>query len=289
MVSFTGLSVAAYFCAVALLARLMALTRRDTRALVIIAAAWPTFYVLLRYGQLSALSLVIVTLAVFAAARGMGVAAGVLLGLLAYKPNLLVSPILLLVLTRRWRVLSGLVVGASAELLLGLFLAGPDGMQSYIAGLVDLARRPELVQFFPAESHSLRGSFRLLLPWPGLVTVAGLAAIPWATWMAARVWRAHDDWRPRWAALVIAGLLASPHLLTYDLLLLAVPIVLIVDWLVGVSGTVPRGQWRWALLLLYFGAWPGTFIARLYHVQISTIGMLLSLWLLARAPRAGRS
>jgi len=78
-------------------------------------------------------------------------------------------------------------------------------------------------------------------------------------------------------------------LLTYDLLLLAAPLILIVDWRIETTGTVAPEQWRWALLLLYFGAWPGTFIARLYHVQVSTLGMLLVLWLLAQPPRAVRA
>ena len=34
------------------------------------------------------------------------------------------------------------------------------------------------------------------------------------------------------------------------------------------------------MILLYIGAWPGTLLARMYHVQPSTIGMALTLWLL---------
>ncbi len=34
------------------------------------------------------------------------------------------------------------------------------------------------------------------------------------------------------------------------------------------------------MVFLYIGAWPGTLLARMYHVQPSTIGMALILWLL---------
>jgi hypothetical protein len=84
-------------------------------------------------------------------------------------------------------------------------------------------------------------------------------------------------------------LAASPHLLTYDLLLLAVPLLLVVDWLRTTSSANRREHWSWALVFLYFGAWPGTFIARLYHVQISTVGMVWLLWLLAQVPREDRA
>lgn len=289
MAVFSALSVALYCCAVGLLTRVTASQWNVRAPLVLFAAAWPTVFVLLRYGQLSALSLLVVSAATFAAARSRVGLAGLVLGLLVYKPNLLVTPVLLFLMMREWRLLAGLAMGAGAQLLVDLAVVGPLGMRQYIGVLINLAQRPELVQFFPAESHSVRGFVRLLLPWPGLVTVTGLVAIPLATWLAVRVWHRHHDWRPRWSALVTAALLASPHLLTYDLLLLAVPLVLIADWQIEASrGDTPE-EWRWGLALLYFGAWPGTFIARLYHVQISTVGMLLVLWLLARAPRAGRA
>jgi hypothetical protein len=109
----------------------------------------------------------------------------------------------------------------------------------------------------------------------------GWLAVPVTTWMVVRAWRVHDDWRPRWAALIVGALVASPHLLTYDLLLLAGPLVLLADWLPA-SRSALRGGWRWGLFALYFGAWPGTFLARLFHLQLSTMGMALVLWLLAK-------
>lgn len=288
MAAFSVASVAAYVSAVMLLGS--ATSRFQSRGLMaLVAAAWPTLFIVLRYGQISALSLLLLAGAAVAAARRRDMAAGILLGLLAYKPQLLLAPLLALLALRQWRLLVGVSLGAGAELLLDLMLVGPAMMRQYVEVLIGIARQPELVQFFAAESHSLRGFVRLLLPWPWLLTTAGLMAVPVAAWAAVRVWRRHSDWRPRWAALVVAALLASPHLLTYDLLLLAVPLVLLADWLIEAHGDIPRGAWRWVLALLYFGAWPGVFIARLYQVQLSTVGMLMLLWLLATAPRAGRA
>jgi hypothetical protein len=294
MAAFSLLSVACYASAVWLIAatgrsgalsgRVKALRDID---LALAAAAFPALFTVLRYGQLSALTLLLVAGAIAAAAARRDLLAGALLGLLVYKPNLLLLPALLFLVTRQWRLLAGLALGAGAELLADLALAGAAPMRQYLATLAGIARQPELVQYYPAESHSLRGFVRLLLPWPPLATAAGLAAVPLAAWLAARAWRAHGDWRPRWAALVLAALVASPHLLTYDLLLLAAPLLLLVDWHLAGLGQVPRGEWRWALLGLYFAAWPGTFVARLFQVQVSTVGMLAALWLIARGAITG--
>jgi len=289
MAVFSMLSAALYAAALALLVGVTRWRWRTAGFFLTVAAAWPTLFVVLRYGQVSALSLVLVASAVVATAHRRDLLAGLALGLLIYKPNLLLAPALALLLLRQWRVLLGVALGAGVELLVDLVLVGPAVMQGYFGVLLEIARRPGLVQFFPAESHSLQGFVRLLLPWPWLVTATAVIAIPLTTCVAVRVWRTHEDWRPRWAALITAAMLASPHLLTYDLLLLAAPLILIVDWRIETTGTVAPEQWRWALLLLYFGAWPGTFIARLYHVQVSTLGMLLVLWLLAQPPRAVRA
>ena len=63
-----------------------------------------------------------------------------------------------------------------------------------------------------------------------ILAVALVAGIAFATWAGWRIWRDSDDVRLRWSALTLAMLFSSPHLLTYDLLLLAVPLVLIADW-----------------------------------------------------------
>jgi alpha-1,2-mannosyltransferase len=289
MVAFSAFSAWIYGLSVWLLTSITTRVKSDVVTTVLLAAAWPALTITLRYGQISALSLFVVTAATVSAASGRQWLAGAALGLLVYKPNLLLGPVLILVVARQWRLVGGLALGAGLELAANLAIAGPDVMCQYVTALLKLAANPERVQFYPAESHSLRGLVQLLVPWPSLVTAATVVALPLAAWLGVRAWRAHHDFRPRWAALVVASLVASPHVLTYDLLLLAVPLVLLVDWSLETRPGLPSAPFLWSLALLYFGAWPGPFIARLYHVQVSTVGMLWLLWLLAEAPRADRA
>jgi hypothetical protein len=77
-------------------------------------------------------------------------------------------------------------------------------------------------------------------------------------------------------------LLASPHLLTYDLLLLTVPLLLLMDvWI----GRVPRPFYgSWLLGGLYLTPLASSVIASATGVQVSTLLMgaaLVTLWLLA--------
>jgi hypothetical protein len=286
LVGFTIVMAGVYVGAVVWLLRQLPYLRREVLTVALAAAAWPAIFTVIRYGQISPMSMAILTTATVAAARGHMSVAGLALGLLVYKPNLLLVPALVFVAARQWRLLAGMMAGAALETTVNVALAGPDAALQYAAILWNLGRHPELVQFFPAESHSIRGFVGLLLPWPPVVTAVTMLAIPVAAWLAARVWSAHTDWRPRWAAVVLASLLGSPHLLTYDLLLLAVPLMLVGDWVLERTGKVPA-PYRWTLVALYFSAWPGVFIARVFHVQVSTLAMGVLLSTLSRAPRTG--
>ena len=282
MIVWLAVSSALYLLGIAMLLPAVRYLHQEAQTVWLAAIAWPAFFIVLRYGQLSTLSLAILIVAVRCGVRGQPLGAGIALGCLVYKPNLLVAPALTLLLVGEWRTLMGLVAGAMLESLAALTLAGRDVYAQYIGVLVTIAKHPELVQLYPAESHSIGGALRLWSAPPALVMASTAAAVVLAVLGCVSIWRSTTDHRPRWASLVLAALVSSPHLLTYDLVLLAVPIVLIADWVWDITGKRPDGAWIAMLALLYLGAWPGTFLARLYGVQISTVGMVMGLWLLAQ-------
>ena len=281
-----GLSWALYGVSFALLLPLAPQLRRDRATVWLAAAAFPAMFVLWRYGQLSAVSLLCMVAAARLSAGGRSLVAGLALGCLAYKPNLLVAPGLVFLVVGEWRLLAGTAAGAGLQVVISIAGVGWPVYAGYLGVLATIAKHPEIVQIFPAESHSIAGQLRMWSA-PSTVVMAGtLIGLAGTVWLASQVWRATSDPRPRWAALALAALIASPHLLTYDLLLLAVPLTLMADWRWEASGRPPVEGWLAALLLLYFGAMPGTTLARMYGVQCSTIGMALGLWLLAQASRS---
>ena len=138
---------------------------------------------------------------------------------------------------------------------------------------------------YSTESHSFRGVIQVISTDARILAVALVIGIAFATWAGWRIWRDSDDVRLRWSALTLAMLFSSPHLLTYDLLLLAVPLVLVGDWRcqpdLKVRPTYDfRGEhvtaWRVAMVFLYIGAWPGTLLARMYTCSHRPSGWLSS-------------
>jgi hypothetical protein len=82
----------------------------------------------------------------------------------------------------------------------------------------------------------------------------------------------------RWAELVILTLLASPHLVTYDLLLLTVPLMVLADWAVRHPGHPRRATIVILLVLAYVANFSGSLVAMFTHVQASTIVLALLAW-----------
>lgn len=153
--------------------------------------------------------------------------AGLALGLTLTKPQLVLPAGLALILARRWRVLAGWAV-AGIALWASFAIFDPSWVMHFlqpasstvqpIAREVDLAH---LAVFAP------QGAQTYVLAAISLLT--GLVVI----WLA---WRRRDDFRVAVAILIAGGVLASPHALPADLVLVSLALVVwgradVWDWL----------------------------------------------------------
>jgi hypothetical protein len=150
-------------------------------------------------------------------------AAGILLGLLAYKPQLWLLVPLALIAARRWRALAWMIGTVVVMALASLAVLGPDLWRAFFdatreagsARVVDemLTRvSSQIVSLFVA-GHVLglpRGA-------AGALQTAGTVLAAAAVWVA---FRRHPSSRARTALLATATFLVSPYTLNYDLLLL---------------------------------------------------------------------
>lgn len=164
--------------------------------------------------------------------RGQELWAGVVLGLLLVKPQLGIGPALYLLGARRWRAIAGGMLGASAWLALGLLLF-PNELGEFVR------RAPALLSFIRAEEYHTWGlvsgyGFATQLV-DGLSRPLGSAAAwgvtAWLGWrvlqLGAGPWLPRSrPWELRFAAASALGLVLSPHLFVYDLLLLLLPLAM---------------------------------------------------------------
>jgi arabinofuranan 3-O-arabinosyltransferase len=153
------------------------------------------------------------------------VAAGVLFGLLTYKPHLGVLIPIALIAGGHWRtfvtasIVAALMVGASWAAF------GIEAWQAFIANIGHTSQA--FLSDGWADWGKLQTAFGLArtlgAPEPLAWTVQALVALAAAV-SVATVWRSRASYEIKAATLSTAALLATPYLYTYDLVVLAVPL-----------------------------------------------------------------
>jgi hypothetical protein len=147
--------------------------------------------------------------------------AGLILSLVAIKPHLGMALAIVLVGMRLWRIVGGIVGGLVLQVLLTMVVCGQDAIVGYVTTTIRVLRDSTLIN--PTDdrhTHALRMSLEALVP-HNVATVGWLVASAAFGAILISVWRRNDDWALRVSALLIATLLISPHVQTYDAILLA--------------------------------------------------------------------
>jgi hypothetical protein len=150
--------------------------------------------------------------------------AGVFIGLLTIKPQLGLMIPLALIVSGRWRVIASACATAVGLGLAALAIFGLSTWRGWLAA-APLARRALEEDWVGSEKmQSAFAAVRLLHGGLGLAYGVQAAVALAAASVLVQVMRRRGDTLAQGATLATASLLASPFLLDYDLMLLALPL-----------------------------------------------------------------
>jgi alpha-1,2-mannosyltransferase len=245
---------------------------------LILAIAFPGFFHLLAWGQTAGLALLCFTLAYLALRRKHALLAGLAIGSLIFKPQLGLAAAVVFVCAREWKVVAGAVAAASIQLAATWIHYGTEVTLTYLHALRHMEDVLPLLEPRLYQTHSLRAFWSLLLPWPrvafGLYVVSAVAILV----LAVCVWRSGSLLSIRFSALLLATVLASPHLTVYDLIILAPAFLLLGDQAVlqHEQMLAPRIQ---QLLYLCYPLFLMGALTRITHLQLSVLAMTTLLWI----------
>jgi alpha-1,2-mannosyltransferase len=223
-----GLSLLFYLGVIGAVMRRSAMPDAVRRNWLPVALAFPAVFINLGHGQNGFLTTGLFGAALLALAHRPALA-GVLFGLMAYKPQFaLVIPLALLA-TLQWRSIAAAVATVVALIAITAAIFSIDCWTAFVA--TTDASRHLLLEQGEVGFAKLQSVFAAVRMWGGSVALAYLvqsivsvAVICSAVWS----WRVTCDANLRAAILLIATLLASPHVLDYDLMLLAPAIAFMV-------------------------------------------------------------
>ncbi|WP_458757900.1 glycosyltransferase family 87 protein [Afipia sp. TerB] len=221
----------------------------------LVALAFPAVFVNLGHGQNGFLTAALLGGALQMMDRRPWLA-GVLIGLLAYKPQFGVLIPLALLASQRWTTIaaaaatvSGLVLAATLSLGTGIWQAflNSTGFTQHI-----------VLEQGGTGWEKIQSAFSAVSAWGASVPVAyavqtalGLALAVSIVWL----WRSDAAFDLKASALATASLLATPYVLDYDLMVLAIAIAFFV------RHGLTRGFGDWEISLLAF-AWIAPLVSR---------------------------
>lgn len=285
LAAWTAISAGAYLAAGTWLVAKVPGLRRDPVSAGLLLVAFPAFQQLLLYGQVSALVMLLVAVAWRGWTTGHNALAGIALGALVFKPQMLCLALSASLLAPSWALVSGVAIAVAIELLGTGLLLGPDVYWGYAETLRRILAHPGAFEPKAEQIQSLRGFFLALGGDSALTTVLFVAGVVAVLLVARQAARRAPTPDVAFAVVVVAGLLANPHLYVYDLVVMLVPLALVTGWLATTPLTSrAMRQVGWAVLLLYWLPLVAPALG-LLHVQLMAPAMVWLLWLLGQVSR----
>jgi alpha-1,2-mannosyltransferase len=247
----------------------------------ILAAAFPAFFHLIAWGQTSALALLCFT-AMYVCLRGKrDFLAGVVLGCLAFKPQLGLAAAIIFLGIAAWRVVIGAALSATVQFLAGILFYGTQAFHDWLWMMRNVRVALPFLEPKIYQTHCLRTFWSMLIPRPDLSFALYLITAVSVLAMTISLWRHRSaSLNVRFSALLFATVLIAPHLTVYDLVILAPALLLLSDWLIGIA---PRRapQIGTAMYCIYMFPIIGP-LAKWTHIQLSVVAMTALVVLLYR-------
>jgi alpha-1,2-mannosyltransferase len=191
---------------------------------LLIAAAFPAVFVNIGHGQNGFLTAALLGGALQLLDRRPWLA-GVLIGLLAYKPQFGVLIPVALLAGRRWGTIGGALATVTALLAVSFLTLG-SGVWHAFADSMNFTQTVVLEQGGTGW-EKIQSAFSAVRMWGADVPTAYAVQIALLLMLAAslfRLWQSDAAFELKASALATASLLATPYVLDYDLVVLAVAI-----------------------------------------------------------------
>jgi hypothetical protein len=282
LLAWQGGTLALYLVAIGAIAG--ARLRRD-RLWWLLALGFPAVFVNLGHGQNGFLSAGLLGLALVMLDRR-PIGASVLLGLMAYKPQLGLMLPLVLLASGRWRTFGAAAATFVAMAIAVTSLLGIDVWRAFLASTA--FTRQVLLEGGDPGWEKIQTVFAWVRLWDGGIGIAYAAqAVATLVMAVALIWLWRRPVRFAWqaAALAIAVVAAAPFSLDYDMTILAVAIAYLT------ADGMQRGFVPWektTLAALWLVPIAARSIAGTIHLPIGAITMLAAFaFIIVRAPKAG--
>jgi alpha-1,2-mannosyltransferase len=208
--------------------RIMPVAHNETATVILLALASPAVYANITHGHNGFLSATLIGLGLVYL-RTQPIAAGVLFGLLAYKPQYGLLLPFALAAGGHWRTIIAAAITVAATALASVVLFGTDSWAAFFTH--SAFTREVILEGGAAGWFKLQGVFPAVRMWGGSITqayAAQAAAIVALIALTIWLWRQPASDALKAAGLILATMLATPYAFNYDMVILSPAIAFMV-------------------------------------------------------------
>lgn len=167
--------------------------------------------------------------------KGNDFSAGAWLALGTIKPQLILMPVIMLMIGKNWRALSGFFLTVFPFMLISVYMLGWKIWLEYFNLLDEISGYMDFMGFYPSAMYNLKAvlysvlgsqydSEILFVSSLGLFFAMAVTSFLWYNKFNIR----SADFELRFALTILIGLFFSPHLYGHDFVLFFVPLILLV-------------------------------------------------------------
>jgi arabinofuranan 3-O-arabinosyltransferase len=254
----------------------------DRTFVIAAAAAFPPFWSLILHGQVTLILLAAFWAGWLALERHRPWLAGFAFGFLAIKPQFGIPLAVVVVVCGEWKMLAGAVSSALAQAAAVWLMLGADALTAFAGNIPTMLAYADMLEAKPFLSHSVRAITRLAPNWIGVPVWAIVSAV--VLWYTVRVWKSQAPLSARFGVVVLASALVNPHVIIYDLTVLALPLV----WIGAYMQEAARQEHARPYWMVVYWLFVTTFMptAAAVGVQLSVVAMVALLVMIVRAVHA---
>jgi hypothetical protein len=273
VLAWAGISLALYGAGVGLLWQTCnAIGWADRAVAALLCLAFEPFIIeCIHGGQLCAMGFLVVCAALALHRGGKCFAAGLALGLLAYKPTLLLALLPTLALGRQWRMLGGIATTVMAGAALGVAALGIGPSVDFLRLMCTYAQAVSGGGGFPLFKYvDICAFVRLMEHRPDArVWPAAIVGIVVVGTLAGRAFRS-GRYSAAWIIMLMGMLVCNLYVGIYDSVLGAAALWVMADASYRREGRLSADV-RWLIVAVFVAPWVTQLTARYMGVQIYTL------------------
>ena len=258
--------------------------RAHSGTVALLAAAFPAFFHLIAWGQTSAIALAVFAVAFFLLRERREFLAGLTFGCLIFKPQLGLAVAVVFVAVGAWKIVSGALLSAGAQLSAGVLYYGVEPLRVWLRMLSNVRSIVPLLEPRPYQTHCLRTFWSMMVPWQNVSSALYMLSAVIVLGVTIAAWRRTAPLALRYSALLLATVLVAPHLTVYDLVILVPALLLLADLRLTQPLAPDTRRMGTLLYLVYILPLVGPF-TRWTHVQLSVLAMsalIYIIWTVSR-------